>query len=68
MLAERAHSAEDVVALFAGLGYELFDEETLRPVAGDAAQLVRTIPKGGSRNLVALPAAPPAEARGATSR
>jgi hypothetical protein len=54
-LEERGTSLADLLGLLERANYRLVDERSLAPVPSDAAALARTIPSGGSINVVALP-------------
>jgi FkbM family methyltransferase len=56
LLEERGETPAALIRLFGDYGYSLFDERTFRPLRGDD-DLLRTIPAGGSLNLVASTAA-----------
>lgn len=56
LLEEFGASLAELLQSFEPYGYEILDEDTMRPV-GSAEALGRSIPAGGSRNLVARPSA-----------
>lgn len=53
LLEERGDSPRTLPQLFLGLGYRLYDEETYAALPADLDALLRTIPIGGSRNVIA---------------
>jgi FkbM family methyltransferase len=53
LLTEFGRSAHDLVTFFTSLGYELYDERTLRPLGRDAARIVASVPPLGGRNVIA---------------
>jgi FkbM family methyltransferase len=53
LLEERGEALAELTRLFFDLGYHLYDERTFRPLPTDADELLRTIPAGGSINVLA---------------
>ena len=53
LLEERGDSPSDLPQLFLSLGYHLYDEETFAQLPADLDALLRSIPTGGSRNVIA---------------
>lgn len=54
-LQEHGDSLAALVSLLADEQYQLLAEQTFRPITSDAIALERTIPRGGSINIVAAP-------------
>lgn len=53
LLEERGDSPVALPRLFVDHGYRLYDEETFAPLPPDHEALLRSIPSGGSRNVIA---------------
>jgi FkbM family methyltransferase len=53
LLTEFGRSARELVTYFTSLGYQLFDERTLRPMGSEVARIVNSVPPLGGRNVIA---------------